>query len=154
MTANLMITVGISLLLSVYPAGLLSDKLGRQPLIVLSGAIGIFGLLVLYFSPTYFGVLVCGALLGIATGSFLSTNWALATDLALSGEEARYLGLTNLATAGAGALSRLAGPMIDFLNSRHVDLGYSTMLVLCITYFIIGSVLVMLIRRVSSNVTD
>jgi len=147
MTADLLITVGIFLLLVVYPAGRFSDKFGRHPLIFFSGFTGILGILIIYFSPTYTGVLICGGLLGISTGTFLSTNWALATDLALSGEEARYLGLTNLATAGAGALSRLTGPVIDFFNNKQADLGYSIMLIICITYFIIGSTLVILIRE-------
>lgn len=150
-TANLIITVGGLLLISVYPAGYLSDKLGRQPLIVFSGITGVFGILTLYFSPTYTGVLVCAALLGISTGTFLSTNWALATDLAIRGEEARYLGLTNIATAGAGALSRLTGPLIDFFNTRQANSGYAIMLIICIIYFIVGSTLVTLIRRADTN---
>lgn len=147
MTADLLITVGVFLLLAVHPAGQLSDRFGRHSLIFFSGFTGILGILILYFLPTYTGVLICGGLLGISTGTFLSTNWALATDLALAGEEARYLGLTNLATAGAGALSRLTGPVIDFFNNKQADLGYSVMLIICVIYFIIGSTLVILIRK-------
>jgi hypothetical protein len=32
-------------------------------------------------------------------------------------EAGKYLGLSNIATAGAGAVSRLAGPMIDGFNA-------------------------------------
>ena len=53
----------------------------------------------------------------MATGIFLSVNWALATDLIPQDEAGKYLGLSNIATAGAGAVSRLAGPMIDGLNA-------------------------------------
>jgi len=154
MTADLVMTVGILLLISVYPAGYFSDKLGRQPLIILSGITGVIGILTIYFSPTYAGVIICAALLGISTGTFLSTNWALATDLAIRGEEARYLGLTNLATAGAGALSRLTGPLIDFFNNRQANSGYAIMLIICIVYFIAGSTLVMLIKKTNSNASD
>lgn len=147
MTANLLVTVGAFLLLTVYPAGRISDRLGRQPVIIFSALTGILGILVLYLLPTSIGVLVCGGLLGISTGAFLSTNWALATDLALIGEEARYLGLTNIATAGAGALARLTGPVIDFFNSKEFNFGYSVMLIACILYFVIGSAFVMLIRK-------
>ncbi len=144
---DLLIAVGIFLLISVYPAGQLSDRLGRKPIILLSGLVGAVGILVLLFAPTYTGVLVCGGLLGISAGAFLSANWALATDIVPSGEEARYLGLTNLATAGAGGLARLIGPLIDFLNAKQSGLGYSTMLVACIFYFILGSAAVMMIRE-------
>ncbi len=145
-TADLLITVGIFLLLAVYPAGQLSDRLGRKPIILFSGFVGIIGVLVLFFTPSYAGILVCGGLVGISAGAFLSTNWALATDLVPAGEEARYLGLTNIATAGAGALARLTGPVIDFFNLQRYGFGYSIMLLTCIFYFILGSALVIPVR--------
>jgi Na+/melibiose symporter-like transporter len=144
---DLLIAVGIFLLISVYPAGQLSDRFGRKPIILLSGLVGAVGILVLLIARTYTGVLVCGGLLGISAGAFLSANWALATDIVPAGEEARYLGLTNLATAGAGALARLIGPLIDFLNARQSGLGYSTMLVACMFYFVLGSAAVIMVKE-------
>ena len=144
--ADLLITVGVFLLLAVYPAGRLSDRFGRKPIILFSGFIGIVGILVLLFTRSYVGTLVCGGLLGLSAGAFLSTNWALATDLVPAGEEARYLGLTNIATAGAGALARLIGPVIDFFNNRQSGLGYSVMLLVCVIYFVIGSASVIPIK--------
>ena len=144
--ADLLITVGVFLVLSVYPAGQLSDRFGRKPVILLSGLLGIIGISVLLLTKNYTGVLACGGLLGLSTGAFLSTNWALATDLVPSGEEARYLGLTNIATAGAGALARLLGPVIDFFNGRQSNLGYSVMLGVCIICFVIGTAAVIPIK--------
>jgi Na+/melibiose symporter-like transporter len=144
--ADLMITVGVFLLLAVYPAGQLSDRFGRKPIILFSGFIGVVGILVLFFTRSYLGTLVCGGLLGISSGVFLSTNWALATDLVPAGEEARYLGLTNIATAGAGALARLTGPLIDFCNAQQSGLGYSVMLLICVFYFVLGSALVIPVK--------
>lgn len=146
-TADLLITVGVFLLLAVYPAGQLSDRFGRKPIILLSGFVGIVGILVLFFARTYTGMLVCGGLLGISSGAFLSTNWALATDLVPAGEGARYLGLTNIATAGAGALARLIGPVIDFFNAQQSGLGYSVMLLVCVLYFVLGSAAVIPVRK-------
>lgn len=143
---DLMITVGVFLLIAVYPAGQLSDRFGRKPIIFLSGFVGTVGILVLFFVGTYTSVLVCGGLLGISAGAFLSANWALATDLVPPGEEARYLGLTNMATAGAGALARLIGPVIDLVNAHQPGLGYSTMLLACVSYFIFGSASVIMVR--------
>ncbi len=144
--ANLLITVGVFLVASVYPAGQLSDRFGRKPVIYFSGFVGVAGILVLLFTKSYTGILVCGALMGLSTGAFLSTNWALATDLVPTGEEARYLGLTNIATAGAGALARLMGPVIDFFNGRQANLGYSIMLVVCIVCFIFGTAAIIPIK--------
>ena len=77
----------------------------------------------------------------------MSTNWALATDLVAKGEEARYLGLTNLATAGGAALARLIGIAIDPLNAYSHGLGYQVMLGACFIYFAVGSVLLLKIKE-------
>ena len=130
----------------VYPAGRLSDRVGRKPIVVSSGLLGALGIVVLFFSPSYAYIMLGSTLLGISTGAFMSTNWALATDLVAKGEEARYLGLANLATAGGAALARLIGPVIDFFNAYSSGLGYSVMLGACFVYFLIGSLLLLKIK--------
>jgi Na+-transporting NADH:ubiquinone oxidoreductase subunit NqrD len=62
------------------------------------------------------------------------------------GEEARWLGLTNLATAGGAALARLIGPVIDFFNAYSFGLGYSVMLLASFIYFLVGSLLLLKIK--------
>ena len=145
-TGDLLIVVGICLLAVVYPAGRLSDRIGRRPVVVSSGLLGALGIVVLFFSPSYSAIMFAGALLGISTGAFMSSNWALATDLVPKGEEARYLGLTNLATAGGAALARLIGIAIDPLNAYSPGLGYQVMLGACFIYFVAGSLLLMKIK--------
>ncbi len=146
-TANLLIVVGVCMAATVYPAGRLSDKVGRKPIIVSSGLLGALGIMLLFFSTSYGYIMLCGALLGIAFGAFMSTNWALATDLLPKGEEARYLGLTNLATAGSSALTLfIIGPMIDFFNTYGSGLGYKAMFLVCLTCLVTGSLLVLKIK--------
>jgi len=147
-TADLLIVVGIGLLAAVYPAGRLSDRVGRRPIVVSSGFISALGVAALFFCQSYQCILLCGGILGIGTGAFMSTNWALATDLVPQGEEARYLGLTNLATAGAAALALfIIGPTIDFFNTYSPNLGYSVMFAVCFVCLVAGSVLLMKIRK-------
>jgi MFS family permease len=146
-TANLITSVGIATLIAVYPAGRLSDRIGRRPVLIVSGVLAALGIVLIYFSRTYYLVLIAGSMIGVAAASFLSANWALATDLIPKGEAARYLGLTNMATAGGAALARLIGPVIDFFNQQSTGLGYSVMLGACFAYFIISSILVLGIRR-------
>ncbi|MFC1916037.1 MFS transporter [Chloroflexota bacterium] len=147
-TADLLIAAGIGMLIAVYPAGRLSDRIGRRPVVISSGLFGALGILVIFFSPSYGYIIFGGAILGIATGAFMSSNWALATDLVARGEEARYLGLTNVATAGGAALSRLIGPVIDFFNIYTPGLGYQIMLGACFSYFIIGSLLLFKVKKI------
>ena len=145
-TVELLAVLGIGMVASVYPAGRLSDRIGRKPILISSGLIGAAGILMLLLGPSYGYILIGGALQGIAVGSFMSSNWALATDLVLKSEEARYLGLTNLATAGGAALARLIGPVIDYFNTYSPGLGYKVMLLVCFVYFIAGSALVVKIK--------
>ncbi|GAI08409.1 unnamed protein product, partial [marine sediment metagenome] len=111
-TAQFSITAVIGMLVVVYPAGYLSDRVGRQPIAITSGLFGALGIaLIFLFQHSYVLIISFGGLIGMSFGAFMSTNWALATDLVPKGEEARYLGLTNLATAGGAALARLIGPV-------------------------------------------
>ncbi|MFC2014087.1 MFS transporter [Chloroflexota bacterium] len=146
-TARFSIVAVAGMLAVVYPAGRLSDKTGRQPIVVFSGLLGALGIVLIFlFQHSYMLIMLCGGLVGISFGAFMSTNWALATDLVAKGEEARYLGLTNLATAGGAALARLIGPMIDFFNTHSPGLGYKVMLLACFIYFLLGSLLVIKIK--------
>ena len=129
----------------------MSDRIGRRPIVIFSGFLGALGVALLFFSSSYTHILFCGALLGIANGAFHSCSWALATDLVAEGEEARYLGLTNLAMAGGSALARLIGPAIDFFNGYSTNLGYSVMLLACFICFVVGSLLLINVRASRSR---
>jgi MFS family permease len=143
---DLLVVVGICLIATAYPTGRLSDKIGRRPIILSSGILGALGVLVLFLSQNYIQVMISGALLGVANGAMLSGTWALATDLAVKGEEAKYLGITNLAMAGGSALARLIGPVIDFFNGLRPNSGYQVMLLICFVCFIAGGLLVMKVK--------
>ena len=146
--AQFSIVIVACMLAVVYPAGRLSDRVGRRPIAVTSGLLGALGVgLIFVFQHNFTFIIFCGGLVGISVGAFMSTNWALATDLVAKGEEARYLGLTNLATAGGAALARLIGPVIDFFNAREPGMGYSVMLLACFIYFIVGSLLLLKIKK-------
>ena len=153
-TGDLLIVVGICLIGSVYPAGWLSDRIGRRPVVIASGLLGALGILLMLLIHTYSALMVSGALLAISGGAFFSSNWALATDLVPKGEEARYLGLANLATAGGAALARLIGIAIDPLNAYSHGLGYQVMLAACLVYFIVGSVLLFRIKEPANRVNS
>jgi len=146
-TANFSIVAVAGMLTAVYPAGRLSDKIGRRPIVVTSGLLSALGILLIFlFQHSYILIMLCGGLVGLSFGAFMSTNWALATDLVARGEEARYLGLTNMATAGGAAMARLIGPVIDFFNNYTAGLGYQIMLLACFIYFVAGSLLLLKVK--------
>ncbi|MDD4874154.1 MAG: MFS transporter [Dehalococcoidales bacterium] len=140
-TARFTILAVTGMLIVVYPAGRLSDKIGRKSIAVTSAFIGAAGILLIIVSKEYSVILAAAGLIGIALGGFTSANWAMACDMVCKGEEARYLGIANMATAGAGALARLIGPVIDFFENQSTGSGYQVMLITCLALFLIGALI-------------
>jgi len=147
-TGNLLAAIGLPLTLLVFPAGLLSDRFGRRRLNLVAGALIVPGIFLLVFARSVPAVLAFGAVIGVGTGIFLSANWALATDLIPEREAGKYLGLTNLATAGSGAAARLAGPLIDGVNALRPGayLGYPALFLLASASALSGVLLLLRIR--------
>ena len=73
-----------------------------------------FGTLVLILSVNTGLLYVGSVLIGIAIGFFYAASWALGTTLVPPKEAGRYLGIQNLAGAGAGAIGAyIGGPIGD-----------------------------------------
>jgi len=116
-TGDLLAVLTISLVILVLIGGWLTDKYGAKRILYVGTFIAAGGMFLMLFAQDMRGLMVFGSLLGAGIGLFLTSNWALANTLAPEGEAGKYLGLTNLATAGSGALARLEGPALDWLNA-------------------------------------
>lgn len=116
-TGDLLAAITLALVAFTLAGGWLCDRFGRGRMQTLACVIGAVGCLLLLAARTPGLLFVFGAVLGAGIGLFLTANWALATELAPGGEAGKFLGLTNLATAGSAALGRLQGPVIDTLNA-------------------------------------
>ena len=115
--AFLMLFVGVFILLSALPSGWLADKYGKKRMVALSGLIGAFGTVVAIMLPSLPIIYVGGVIIGVATGLFFASNWALGTVLVPKEEAGRYLGISNLAGAGAGAVGAyIGGPIADYFT--------------------------------------
>jgi MFS family permease len=152
MTGTLITVVGIFTLISALVSGWLSDWVGQKRLLYLSGlvaALATFALLGTVFVPRLELIYVIGSVLGIATGLFMTTNWALGTRLVPPAEAGRYLGVSNLAAAGAGMIgSGIGGPMADYLNQGVPGLGYFAVFA---GYGVLFLLSVVSIRGISEN---
>lgn len=125
MTTFLLAAVALFLLPSALVGGYWADRIGRKRLVALAGLIATAGTLLLLFAGNIPLVLVSGCIIGVGTGIFMATNWALGTDLAPAAQAGRYLGISNLAGAGAGIVGAgIGGPMADFFNAIRPGLGY------------------------------
>jgi len=116
-TGDLLAALTITLVVLVLIGGWLTDKYGAKRILSLGTLIAAAGMFLMLFAKDMRGLIIFGTVLGAGIGLFLTSNWALANSLAPLGEAGKYLGLTNLATAGSGALARLEGPALDWLNA-------------------------------------
>jgi len=125
MTTILMASVAVFLLPSALIGGNLADRIGRKRLVLFATLIAAGGTVLLLFSTSLPMVIVSGCIIGIGAGTFMATNWALGTDLAPAEEAGRYLGISNLAGAGAGIVGAgIGGPLADSFNAIQPGLGY------------------------------
>lgn len=124
-TAILMGVTSVFLLPSALLSGWLSDRFGRHRLVIASCLIAAVGTLMLLVSSSIPMVMVSGCIIGLGAGTFMTVNWALGTDIVPPEEAGRFLGISNLAGAGAGIVGTgIGGPMADFFNAYRPGLGY------------------------------
>ena len=116
-TGDLLAALTITMVILVLLAGWITDKYGATRILTVGTFVAAGGMLLMLLATDMRGLTIFGSVLGAGIGLFLTSNWALANSLAPQGEAGKYLGLTNLATAGAAALSRLEGPVLDWLNA-------------------------------------
>jgi len=150
--SRMMVWIGLCLLLSALPAGWLTNRFGARRLVMGSGLVATAGTVVTLFATNLTLVYVGGCLIGLATGVFYTASWALGTDLLPSGEAGRYLGLSNLAGAGAGAVGAyIGGPVADFFTLHVPDvpgLGYVLIFAIYGMLFVLSVVTLSQIRAV------
>ena len=116
---KLILFVGVFILISTLPAGWLADRFGEKRMVALAGMVAVVGTVVALSIPSLPVIYVGGSIIGIATGFFYTTNWALGTLVVPKEEAGRYLGISNLAGAGAGAVGAfIGGPIADFVTAQ------------------------------------
>lgn len=151
LTGNLLAAITLGLIAFAIAGGWLGDRIGHKRTLALAAVVGSIGCLLLLLARSPSTLLIFGSVVGAGIGLFLTSNWALANELAPAGEAGKYLGLTNLATAGSGAIGRLGGPLIDLLNNAHpgANQGY-------VALFLFGAVCTLasgvILRRVVTKV--
>jgi Na+/melibiose symporter-like transporter len=123
-TGNLTATLGVLLVITALAGGWLTDRFGSAAMTITAGVLATIGYLLLLTVHDVNLLTWVGALIGAGMGFFLTANWAMANHLAPKAESGKYMGLTNLATAGAAALARLEGPGIDFFNNANQGAWY------------------------------
>ena len=135
--------IGLGILFIAVPAGRLADRIGRKPLVIFSGILAAIGTIFVLVMRDLILIGVGGALIGVASGVFISANFALITDIVPAKEAARYMGLAGIASASGSALARLMGGIIvDPLNAwaGNSSTGYLVLYSVAVVFFLISTI--------------
>ena len=135
---NSVVAVGGAFAICAYPAGWLSDQVGRKPVILTGTGGAAIGSVAIFWAGNAFRVVAISSVIGAFLGLALSANWALANELAPPGREGRHITIVNLATIAGAAFAKTLGPLVDIFNSLVATGGYAAMLVACAVFFLLG----------------
>jgi len=136
----LFITIGIV----VIPAGNISDKIGRKPLLLIASITGFLGPILMIPLHTLFPVLLGCGLIGITVGLIISVFWAVANDLVPRDRAGKMMGFTALAFLVGSGIARSSGFLVDWLNIQNTNLGYYFLLLLAAICFLISPLIVII----------
>ena len=117
-------------------------------LVGISGLIAAIGAFLLLFANGMPLVIMSGCIIGLGSGIFMATNWALGTDLAPKTQAGKFLGISNMAGAGAGIIGAgIGGPMADFFNALQTGLGYLVIVALYGMLFLFSTLVLTQVRE-------
>jgi MFS family permease len=105
--------------LSSIPSGLLSDRMGRKPLIYAAQYLMALGAVGFMLAPSVTWAYVAALPAGVAYGVFTAVEWALACTLLPKGEAARYLGVWNAAATVPQILSMPIAGIVGSAVAQH-----------------------------------
>lgn len=147
------IAIALSVTLAAYPAGALSERWGRRKLSLVACGLASLGMGLPLLVRNTPGLWILGCVIGFSMSTFASVNWAWATDLVPAAEAGKYLGLSNLATAGSAATASLFGPFIDLINARAPNAGYTAMFIVAALGALMGLIITLGVPETRARAT-
>ena len=146
----LIVTVAVAALLSAVPGGWISSRVGRKPVLYVAIALGVVGAVVIATAPDYWMVVAAAVPIGICSGMFLGVDWALMTDIIPKAESGRYMGISNIAVAGAGPIASTVGGVAVFLATSMAlgaDVAYRLIFGLMAVQLMLGALALRRVRE-------
>jgi MFS family permease len=142
------------LLLTALPtsiiAGWISDHHGRKVLVYISGVVMTIVCAIFILFQSQYGSLIAGAFFGIGYGAYSSVDWALTTDVLPPTDEAgKFLGIWS----AMGILPQvigiaIGGVLLQLMHTLPNHIGYTTLFVVTIFYFGLGTLVIKQVRGV------
>lgn len=102
---------GLTQALLQMPFGILSDKIGRKPVLLLGLGIFLVGSVWAALAHSIYGLIIGRALQG--GGAIGSTALAMVADLTRDENRSKAMGIVGFAIGGSFAVAMIVGPMLD-----------------------------------------
>jgi MFS family permease len=132
---------GISLVMTMLAAvgsGVLSDKIGRRPLILWAMFLCAIATLLMGLTGNFTLFLILAAIRSAATGPIIAIVPALASDLAPKDEAGQYMAYNNLSTGISGALAGLIFGVILITLTRTT---FMFVFIISAVLFLVGGII-------------
>ena len=140
LAGTLPLVLGVCVIFFGLIAGWLCDRVDRRLLTVSSGFIGALGIAVMVLGQTQPLMYVAAGFIGMAYAVFSVASWALSTDIIPKERSGEFLGLQNIAGAGAGAIGAYIGGAIADSS------GYVLLMAMFGVMFLLSSIAAVFVR--------
>lgn len=140
-----LMATGIMIFAAVIGAGVLSKHYQQRHIAAFGGLLSAICTLVLLPTPSLNLAALMIGFIGMGCGVFLSSGWALVTNIVPQRFAAFYLGIVNLATTLGAALGLTGGYLVDKVNdyASNSVTGYQVLFSIMALFFLLGAGLIL-----------
>ena len=146
---NFLLISTLTGIIGTIPAGILSDRIGKKPILYFANTICMASGLAFALSHDLTLAYIAAGIFGAGYGAFAAVDWALACNLLPPDSPAKYLGIWGVSdTLSQVVAPLLAGPLAFWINgSLGAGVGYRALMILSLIYFGLGTFAIRFIRE-------
>lgn len=115
-------TSAIGALLASVPIGFLADRMGRKPLLIVSGVLTPLSLVAIAFNTNPMLLILAGLVNGIAASPYWVVNLPLLTENTSQDQQVGALAMNSFLLLGVGSFGALIGGLVPEFVSGVIDL--------------------------------
>ena len=146
---NFLLISTVTGIIGTIPAGIISDKIGKKPILYVANTICMASGLAFALSHDLTLAYIAAGIFGAGYGAFAAVDWALACNLLPPDSPAKYLGIWGVSdTLSQVVAPLLAGPLALWINGNlGAGVGYRALMILALIYFGLGTLAIRFIRE-------